>query len=298
MNPGGLRADLRAASTGPTDPTGNVTYREAANVQPFANTLVTMRLTGEQVAGVLEEQWQPAGASRPFLKLGISKGFTYTFDDTKAVGSRITGMWLNGTPIATGTTYSVTVNSFLGSGGDNFRVFRTGAQKRDTGKVDLQAMVDYMDEFANTSEGDAPLTADYTQHAVGVAMPDGSEFRAGDTVRINLSSLAFSTAADLKDTEVEAFVAGRSVGRFPVDNTIGTAVFDEYGTAAVSFTLPGSVGAGAQQVRIVGTQTGTEVTVPITVTKATTTVTSAASPAPSRRASTGRGSRRDHACGR
>ena len=100
--------------------------------------------------------------------------------------------------------------------------FAQGPQKRDTGKVDLQAMVDYMDEFANTSEGDAPLAADYTQHSVGVALPDGSEFQVGDTVKINLSSLAFSTAADLKDTEVEAFVAGASVGTFPVDNTIGT----------------------------------------------------------------------------
>ena len=34
MNPGGLRADLDARAT--------VTYREAANVQPFANTLVTL----------------------------------------------------------------------------------------------------------------------------------------------------------------------------------------------------------------------------------------------------------------
>ena len=37
MNPGGLRDDLIGTGNGP----GPVTYREAANVQPFANTLVT-----------------------------------------------------------------------------------------------------------------------------------------------------------------------------------------------------------------------------------------------------------------
>ena len=71
-------------------------------------------------------------------------------------------------------------------------MFAEGHQKRDTGKVDLQAMVDYMDEFANTSEGDAPLAVDYTQHAVGCGRPDGSELPVGDTVTLNLSSLAMS----------------------------------------------------------------------------------------------------------
>jgi len=280
MNPGGLRQDMVGNAGGYP---ATLTYKQAAVVQPFANTLVNMQLTGAQIKTALEQQWQtnPGGTppSRPFLRLGTSEGFTYTYDPTRPEGDRITGMWLNGTAIATGTSYSVTVNSFLGSGGDNFRVFAQGAQKRDTGKIDLQAMVDYMDEFANTSEGDAPLAADYTQHSVGVALPDGSEFQVGDTVRINLSSLAFSTAADLKDAQVEAYVGGTSMGTFPVDNTIGTAVFDEYGTAAVSFTLPSSLGLGAQRVRIVGAQTGTEVWVPITVAKEASSVAATVTPA-------------------
>ncbi len=93
MNPGGLRADLDQ---------GPVTYREAANVQPFANTLVTLQLTGAQIKSVLEEQWQPATASRPFLKLGINKEFTYTYDPTAPAGSHITEMLLNGNPIEPG----------------------------------------------------------------------------------------------------------------------------------------------------------------------------------------------------
>ena len=99
--------------------------------------------------------------SRPFLRLGISKGFTYTYDPTAAEGDRITGMWLNGEPIASGTTYSVTVNSFLASGGDNFRGFTCGhAASRTPGKTDLQAMVDYMAEFAGgTSRRSRSTTA-------------------------------------------------------------------------------------------------------------------------------------------
>ena len=44
----------------------------------------------------------------------------------------------------------MTVNSFLATGGDNFVAFAGGTGKQDTGKTDLQAMVDYMAEFANT----------------------------------------------------------------------------------------------------------------------------------------------------
>ena len=45
MNPGGLRADLLGLDGTPRD----VTYRQAANTQPFANTLVTMDLSGAQI---------------------------------------------------------------------------------------------------------------------------------------------------------------------------------------------------------------------------------------------------------
>ena len=83
MNPGGLRADLEGQNA---DGSGDLTYRTAANVQPFANELTNMTLTGAQLKQVLEEQWSRdninnANANipaRPFLKLGISKGFSYT----------------------------------------------------------------------------------------------------------------------------------------------------------------------------------------------------------------------------
>ena len=77
-------------------------------------------------------------------------------------------MWLNGAADRRRpTSYSVTANSFLASGGDNFRAFDPATSKRDTGKVDLQAMVDYMAEFAIARP--SPLAVDYAQHAVGVS---------------------------------------------------------------------------------------------------------------------------------
>lgn len=141
MNPGGLRADLMFG-----DDNGAVSYREVANVQPFANTLVTLELTPAQIKQVLEEQWQPAGASRPKLAMGVSKGFTFEYDPEATRGSHIRSMQLNGEQLAlddTTTKIRVVTNSFLAGGGDNFGTFATGTGTADSGQVDLQATVEF-----------------------------------------------------------------------------------------------------------------------------------------------------------
>jgi len=273
MNPGGLRADLLGDPADPDYPK-TVTYKQAATTQPFANTLVNMQLTGAQLRTVLEQQWQPAGATRPFLKLGISKGLTYTYDPAAAAGSHITGIWLDGTAIRPDAGYSVTVNSFLAAGGDNFTELANGTAKRDTGQTDLEAMVDYL--AAND-----PVTPDAEQRAVGVSFPAGAPatYRGGDRVAFALSSLAFSAAADAKDTAVTVALGGRTLGTFPVDNAFGTSIVDEYGTAAVSVVLPAGTPAGQQELLVTGNVTGTTARVPLTVSAPAATVLLTTSPA-------------------
>ncbi|GAA5204386.1 5'-nucleotidase C-terminal domain-containing protein [Microbacterium jejuense] len=294
MNPGGLRQDMVGSNSAGYPAT--LTYQQAALVQPFANTLVNMQLTGAQIKTVLEQQWQPRDnlnrlMTRPFLRLGVSEGFEYTYtqryaseypldnpttpeDESKvpytAAYGTVTGMWLNGEPIDLATTYSVTVNSFLSTGGDNFFELANGASKRDTGKVDLAAMVDYMAAFAAS----APLTVDYAQHAVEVAFPAGapSAYDPGAAVAFGVKSWAMSTAADLKDSEIAVSLDGLALGSFPVDNTIGTAVYDDNGTASVSVTLPASVARGTTvELTLTGAQTGTSVVVPVAIDKADST---------------------------
>jgi 5'-nucleotidase len=220
MNPGGLRANM----AGPT-----VTYRQAANVQPFANTLVNMDLTGAQIKTVLEQQWQRDGdnniPSRPLLRLGTSKGFQYAYDPALPEGNRITGIWLDGAPLSRTASYSVTVNSFLAAGGDNFRELANGTNKRDTGQVDLEAMVDYMAEFA----ADAPLPVNLTQHSVGATVTDAS---------ITLTSLSMTGATDVNPTEVSVFDGTRLLGTAPVTTALSESPFDEAGTATVPNTIP------------------------------------------------------------
>lgn len=152
MNPGGIRDDFRFTASG-DEGDGVVTYAEAATVQPFANGVITMTLTGEQVRQVLEQQWQPADSSRPFLALGLSEGFFYTYDPDAAEGERIVSVTLDGVELDPAADYRVTVNSFLAAGGDNFTVLAEGTDRQDNGFNDLNVLVDY---FAANS----PVTAD------------------------------------------------------------------------------------------------------------------------------------------
>lgn len=258
-SPGNLRSDI----VGTGDAPRTVNYTQVANVQPFAYALINESLTGAQIKAALEQQWQPSGTSRPFLKLGISKGFTYTYDPAAAQGSRVTAMYLGGTAIKLGATYSVTVSSPLSTGGDNFTALNGTGRKQDTGRTDLQAQVDY---FAANASGADGLAVDYSQRAVGASFPTGApaSYPAGSDVTVNLSSLSTTGRGDLHDTSVTASINGTTFGPFPVTTVVQTALpgYDEAGTSTVVVTLPRGLASGAHDLVITGDQTGTEARIP------------------------------------
>jgi 5'-nucleotidase len=150
MNPGGVRSDLTYAdSAGEGD--GVVTFGEAFTFQPFGNTLLTFEMTGAQIISVLEEQCQPDFASRPFLHLGISEGFTYdlskTIENGVCTSVTIENVKLNGEALDPNATFDVTVNNFLADGGDNFGTFATITGPRLDGGNDLEALINYLGTF-------------------------------------------------------------------------------------------------------------------------------------------------------
>src|SRR6185312_5113789 len=117
------RNELRFAGDtagNPANTDGVVTYAEANNVLPFVNNIWTVDLKGSDLEQVLEEQWQPAGASRPFLNLGLSDNVQVTLDPSQPVGHRVTSVQIDGKPLDPDKTYTICTFSFLGTGGDNF----------------------------------------------------------------------------------------------------------------------------------------------------------------------------------
>jgi 5'-nucleotidase len=134
MNPGGIRADVAA---------GDITWGELFTVQPFNNDLIKMDLTGAQIIDLLEQQW--LGQSR--ARILKTSGLNYSWDANAADGSKVSDVTLaSGAVLELATTYSVTVNSFIASGGDNFSVLRDGTN-RVIGPVDLDALVTYIESL-------------------------------------------------------------------------------------------------------------------------------------------------------
>src|SRR5690606_13784454 len=219
-------------------------------VQPFANSLVTLDLTGAQLKSVLEEQWQPEGASRPFLKRGVSEGLQYTYDPAAAAGERITSITLNGEPIDPDASYAVAANAFLAAGGDNFATFAEGTNKADTGKIDLQSMVDWFDANGTATPGLA-------QRAVGATLSAADEdgYSAGDEITIDLSSLAFS-GGDPVPSEVTVSLGGAVLATAAVDSAVVDTT-DEAGRASLTITVP--EGTEGEQQLTIETNDGTSV---------------------------------------
>ena len=133
MNVGGVRASIDA---------GDITYREAYAVMPFGNYLVTVDMTGQQILDVLNQQYDP-DRGRQYLALGVSEGFSYTWDmSTNSVQPGT--MSLNGTAIDLSATYQVSTLNFLAEGGDAFTAF-TGGTNLVGGPEDLANFVAYLD---------------------------------------------------------------------------------------------------------------------------------------------------------
>ncbi len=113
-NAGGIRAPFDA---------GEVTMEEVYTVMPFDNVLSTFELTGEQVFelfeyGIGNEIYESIGPMQFY-------GAYVTFDENAEAGNRVKSITLlDGREVLKDGTYTVATNDFMGTGGDNFTVFK------------------------------------------------------------------------------------------------------------------------------------------------------------------------------
>lgn len=130
MNAGGIRADLEP---------GEITFGEALTVQPFANTLVLLDVTGAELRAALEH-----GAGRGGM-LHVSRGFRYVMDPSRPDGQRVIEVSLNGVAIDPARVYRIVTNSFVAGGGDAHVILRDATGFRyDSGIMDVEALIQYM----------------------------------------------------------------------------------------------------------------------------------------------------------
>jgi 5'-nucleotidase len=145
MNPGGVRVDLES---------GDISVAKVYELQPFANTLVTLDVTGEEVLKILEDMTDfciTSYAKAPETAYVYVSGLKLTLLVNNAKGSRVSevmvrakdGSWQ---PLDSKATYKLVVNNFMADGGDKNVTLGAipKARKYDTGFVDSEVMLDYV----------------------------------------------------------------------------------------------------------------------------------------------------------
>ncbi|GAA1724832.1 choice-of-anchor I family protein [Microbacterium paludicola] len=249
MNPGGLRDDLLFEGD------GTVTYADVAAVQPFGNTLVTLTLTGEQLAQVLEEQWQP-GAERPKLHLGVSEGFAYEYVEDAPAGEHIVNMTYQGEEIAPTDEFVVVTNSFLASGGDGFTTLAEGTGTADSGLVDLAATVDYFEAVDVVDPAPLGRASVWTEPQptptpAPTETPEPQD-PAGAWVEIELSSTTVEQGGTL-GVELTGLEPGQVVGATLFSDPIvveGLPAADANGAIAFDIAIPADFEVGPHTLEI------------------------------------------------
>lgn len=145
QNGGGVRIDV---------PAGDITVGTAYTLLPFANTLVNLDMTGDEIKQVLEEAVDyattPDGSTGAYP---YASGLRFDVDLNQAMGSRISNLEvkLKGetewTAIDLSATYKVVTNDFIASGKDGYVTFGTISEEgrvEDTYLDYAQSFVDYV----------------------------------------------------------------------------------------------------------------------------------------------------------
>ncbi|WP_374702878.1 5'-nucleotidase C-terminal domain-containing protein [Bacillus sp. T33-2] len=134
QNGGGIRASIDA---------GDVTLGEVLTVMPFANQLVTLDLTGEEIWQALEHSVSKveSGAGQ-FMQVS---GLKFSYDPAKPAGERVWAVEVKNADggfekIDLTKTYSVATNAFVADGGDGYTVFK---KAKDEGRINELYVVDY-----------------------------------------------------------------------------------------------------------------------------------------------------------
>ena len=186
-NAGGLRADL---------PLGELTYRDLGDVQPFANTLVNVELTGEQVYRLFEEQWREDGS---FSKHAQSSEVRYTYDAEAPEGERVQEVTIDGELVEPEATYTAGMNSYMAAGG-GVEVPTEAVSTQDTGMNDLEAFVDYARE-------QEVLEPSLDRRAAGITWvsehPDETVYAPGDEIALEFSGQVTPGLGAMSDSSGE-----------------------------------------------------------------------------------------------
>ncbi|SBS35846.1 Trifunctional nucleotide phosphoesterase protein YfkN precursor [Marinomonas aquimarina] len=131
MNSGGIRDGISA---------GQITYKSVLLVQPFANALSYVDLTGAELAEYLSAVVGKEAGTGAFAQ---TRGVSLVMQDGKATHIKV-----GGKALAADKTYRIAMNSYTASGGDGYPKVSGHKNYVNTGYVDADVLVEYIKDYS------------------------------------------------------------------------------------------------------------------------------------------------------
>ena len=127
MNAGGVRDSL---------PAGTITYRDVLKVQPFANTIVVVDMTGAELLAYLQAAARMTPGAGGFPQ---TAGVQMLIQGNQLIDARVAGQ-----PIDPQRRYKLAVNNFTATGGDGYPPLNKHPGFLDSGFNDAEVLRGYI----------------------------------------------------------------------------------------------------------------------------------------------------------
>lgn len=134
QNGGGIRSSIDV---------GPITHGEIITVLPFGNTVVMLEVKGSAIKEAIENGIKSLpDVSGAYCHIA---GMTFTYDESKAPGSRVTGIKIDGTPLVPDKNYKLVTNDFIAAGGDEYTMFDGAKVLGEYGTMD-EIVISYLNK--------------------------------------------------------------------------------------------------------------------------------------------------------
>jgi len=147
MNSGGIRADM---------PAGDITYKDVLKVQPFANAVAYVDLSGAELMPYLEAAANKEAGSGAFAQFA---GVEVTMQGATIVSASVAGK-----PVNASQTYRLAVNAYMASGGDGYPRLADHVNFVNSGFIDAEVLKDYISSHSPLKTADFSPTGDITRN--------------------------------------------------------------------------------------------------------------------------------------
>ncbi|HEY6059485.1 MAG TPA: 5'-nucleotidase C-terminal domain-containing protein [Gemmatimonadales bacterium] len=129
------RSGAQLAATADFDPSsglpdGTIHRRDVAGIYPYENTLVAVRISGQQLRGFLEhsaEYYRTYAPGRRIVNdavqgynFDVVSGASYRIDLSRPPGQRIESLTVNGRPVSAADSFTFATNSYRAAGGGGY----------------------------------------------------------------------------------------------------------------------------------------------------------------------------------